>query len=268
MSQMNRAGCTLLSLILALGSVGCNLFQIMDKLSARDELNKGVKAYSAQQYDEAIVHLEEAIKLDPELLDAELYLATTYRVQYMPGAQSMDNLKMAQQAIAIFERVLEKDPGNQSCMANISGIYNSMGDYDMAKERYRKQIASNPSNPEPLYGIGTINWQLAYDRTGMTGENVENLTDEEKAGVHSTVDEGIEVLKEALQINPGYTESMQYLNLLYREKGKLASDDEEKSNWEKEADKLALDALEIQRKQKEDEERARRSLSGTTKSGN
>ncbi|MCY3778343.1 MAG: hypothetical protein OXH11_20405 [Candidatus Aminicenantes bacterium] len=261
---MSRFGCALLALGLAASSLGCNLFTILDKLSARDELNKGVKAYSSQKFDEAVTHLQNAVDLDPELIDAELYLATTYRVQYQPGGQSMDNLQMAQKAIQIFERVLAKDPGNESSIANISGIYNSMGDYDMAKEWYRKQMEVNPSNPEPLYGIGTIDWQLSYDRTGMTGENVENLTDEEKAEVNATVDEGVEALRKALEINPQYTDAMQYLNLLYREKGKLASDEEEKSNWELEADKLALESLEMKRMQEEEAERAKRTFTGAT----
>jgi tetratricopeptide (TPR) repeat protein len=266
MSQMSRFGYVLLALGLATSTLGCNLFTILDKLSARDELNKGVKAYTSQKYGEAVEHLQLATELDPGLIDAELYLATTYRVQYEPGSQSMDNLQMAQKAIQIFERVLEKDPGNESSMANISGIYNSMGDYDLAKEWYRKQLEANPSNPEPLYGIGTIDWQLSYDRTGMIGDNVENLTDEEKAEVNGTVDEGVEALRKALEIYPQYTDAMQYLNLLYREKGKLASDDEEKANWEMEADKLALQALEMKRMQEEEAERAKRTFTGATES--
>lgn len=264
MSQMSRFGSAFLAIGLAASTLGCNLFTILDKLSARDELNKGVKAYSSQKFDEAVTHLQNAVDLDPELIDAELYLATTYRVQYQPGGQSMDNLQMAQEAIRIFERVLTKDPGNESSIANISGIYNSMGDYDMAKEWYRKQMEVNPSNPEPLYGIGTIDWQLSYDRTGMTGDNVENLTDEEKAEVNATVDEGVDALRKALEINPQYTDAMQYLNLLYREKGKLAADDEEKANWELEADKLALQSLEMRRVQEEEAERAKRTFTGAT----
>ena len=264
MSHMSRFGCALLAFGLAVGTLGCNLFTILDKLSARDELNKGVKAYSAQKFDEAVTHLQNAVDLDPELIDAELYLATTYRVQYQPGGQSMDNLQMAQKAIQIFERVLSKDPSNESSIANISGIYNSMGDYDMAKEWYRKQMEVNPSNPEPLYGIGTIDWQLSYDRTGMTGDNVENLTEEEIAEVNATVDEGVDALRKALEINPQYTDAMQYLNLLYREKGKLAADDEERANWELEADKLALQSLEMKRLQEEEAERAKRTFTGAT----
>ena len=50
------------------------------------------------------------------------------------------------------------------------------------------------------------------------------------------------------------------LDLFYREKAELAQDEEEKSNWEKEADKLALKAVEVARQKKIDEERARKQV--------
>ena len=259
--------------LLAVGGVfllgaasGCGVLGFYHKLQARNELNEGVKDYTGQRYDEATERFKAAVTLDPDLIDARLYLATTYRAQFIPGSQSLDNLEMARQAISAFEEVLAKDPQNTTSMASIAGIHNSMGDYESAKEWYRRQLDADPTNPEPLYAFGTINWQLSYDKTGMTGENIEYLTEEENAQVAQLVDEGIGVLKEALEIRPGYTEAMQYLNLLYREKSKLATEEEEKQNWELEADKLALEALEMKRKQDQEAELARRTISGATKS--
>lgn len=263
MSRMTK------SFLLAVGGVflfgatsGCGVLSLYDKLQARNELNEGVKAYSSQKYDQAIEHFKASVAFDPQLVDAQLYLATAYRAQFVPGSQSLDNLQMAKQAISAFEVVLEIDPKNNTSLASIAGIHNSMGDYENAKVWYRKQLEADPTNPEPLYAFGTINWQLSYDKTGMTGENVEYLTEEENAEVTQLIDEGVGVLKEAIEIRPGYTEAMQYLNLLYREKGKLATEEEEKQNWELEADKLALEALEMKRKQEEEAEKARRTISG------
>ncbi|MEE8161245.1 MAG: hypothetical protein V3T61_06370, partial [Acidobacteriota bacterium] len=106
----------------------------------------------------------------------------------------------------------------------------------------------------------TINWQLSYDETGMTGENVEMLEEEQKEEIGALVDEGIDVLKRALQIDPKYADAMQYLNLLYREQAKLTEEEEEKADWEREADKLALQALELKRNQQEEEEASRKRL--------
>ena len=81
-----------LALVL-LATTGCS------KLRARDQLNKGVQSYKNAKYEEAINHFQQAVTLDPGLLNARLYLATAFAQQYIPGADAPDNNKMAEQAI-------------------------------------------------------------------------------------------------------------------------------------------------------------------------
>ena len=58
---------TLAAVALALfSSVGC------DKLKARDQLNKGVKAYKDNHYEQAIDHFQTAVRLDPALINARM----------------------------------------------------------------------------------------------------------------------------------------------------------------------------------------------------
>ena len=64
-----------------------------DKLRARDKLNKGVNAYKAAQFDVAIDDFKTAKELDPTLTNAQLYLATAYASQYIPGAPSPENVR-------------------------------------------------------------------------------------------------------------------------------------------------------------------------------
>lgn len=257
---MNNKSMFAAIVLLALTTSSCGW---IDSLSARNHLNLGVQAYTNKKYDEAIEHFQESIEKDPELVRSYLYLAISYRAQYIPQGTSPENMDRARRAIATFEEVIDRaeDPGDRAtAMANLAGLYSGMGDYEMAKEWYRKRLEVEPNNPEPMYGIATINWQLSYDETGMTGESVEFLTEERAAEINGLVDEGIESLKSALEINPEYVDAMQYLNLLYREKGKLATEEEEKRNWEREADKLALQALELKREQEAAAEEARRQV--------
>jgi tetratricopeptide (TPR) repeat protein len=266
MTYRKLAQACLVLLLVALVGSGCT---VVSRLQARDQLNKGVNAYRLERYDEAIGHFQEAVRLDSQLSTAHLYLATSYRRQFIPGALSQENLQLAQNAIVIFEEVIEieEDPKAANAinaMANIAGIYQGLNDYDQAKEWYRKRIAIEETTPDPLYGIGVINWQLSYDKTGMTGDNVENLTEEEKAQVNALVKEGIDSLQKALEVAPDYVEAMQYLNLVYREKAKMEEDPEQKKHWERQADELSLQALEVKKQQEEEAERARRTLTGAT----
>ena len=244
---------------LAMSMTGC---EMLDQLRARDQLNKGVKAYSSQHYDEAVGHFQQAIDYDPQLLNARLYLATTYRGQWIPGLHTDGNADFSEKAIATFKEVLEQDPGNISAMANIAGIYGGNDKPDLAKDWYRRRVEVDPDNPEPFYGIGTINWKLAHDETGMNGDAVSLLKEEEKIRVAELVDEGVEALKQALAVDEEYTDALQYLNLMYRERAYLASDEQEKRKWQIEADKLALQSLELRKRQEEEKERARHSFGG------
>src|SRR5581483_10912525 len=80
------------------------------QLKARDQLNKGVAAFKNAQYPEAVEHFKTAVDLDPNFPTARLYLATAYMQQYIPGAESEDNKKMADQAESTFRDVLKDDP--------------------------------------------------------------------------------------------------------------------------------------------------------------
>ncbi len=104
---MNKTGrvLTVLAVLLALFSaVGC------DRLRARDQLNKGVNSYKNARYEEAIEHFKNAVALDPRLINAQLYLATAYAQQYIPGAETPENNRYAEQAIEEFKKVLATNP--------------------------------------------------------------------------------------------------------------------------------------------------------------
>ncbi len=102
------------------------------------------------------------------------------------------------------------------------------------------------------------------EKTGQTGENVANLSADEKTQLNEQTDAGIQALKQALQIKPEYTDAMEYLNLLYREKAKLTDDKAEKQKWLREADLLAMNSLQLRRKQQEEAEKQRKMLKTTT----
>src|SRR6201988_5494894 len=97
--------------VLTLAAVALALFSSLgcDKLKARDQLNKGVKAYKDNHYEQAIDHFQQAIQLDPALINARMYLATAFVSQYIPGVDSPDNLRNAQQAIDDYHRGIDQN---------------------------------------------------------------------------------------------------------------------------------------------------------------
>jgi Flp pilus assembly protein TadD len=113
--------------IFALASTSCA------KLQARDNLNKGVRAFREAHYENAVNYFQKAIELDPELSMAEVYLGTAYLQQYIPGAMSEDNQKNADMAIATFQKILQREPNNPSAIAGLASIYQNTGQLQKAR---------------------------------------------------------------------------------------------------------------------------------------
>lgn len=223
-------------LLLAVATCGCS------KLKARDQLNKGVAAYRNAQFQTAIDHFQQAVQLDPTLLNAKLYLATAYAQLYVPGGDSEENIKIANSAITQFSDVLQVDPSNTTAMANIGQIYFNMKKFDQAKEYQRRRIQVEPNNPEAYYWIGVLDWTDCFARAqGVRKDlNLDSPTDpkdpnslppipekarlalEEKNG--PLVKDGIDALEKAIELRPNDFATMAYLNLMYRQKSEIEKD--------------------------------------------
>src|SRR5580698_19094 len=133
-----------------------------DQLQARDQLNKGVDSYKSARYEEAIGHFQKATQLDPSLPMAKIYLATALAQNVVPGLDTPDNMKNAQQAIDIFKEVLASQPSDVNSLKQIAGIYFSIKKFDDAKDWQKKVLAVDPKDAEAAYTVGVIDWTLAH----------------------------------------------------------------------------------------------------------
>jgi tetratricopeptide (TPR) repeat protein len=213
--------------VLALASAGCQ------KLQSRDQLNKGVQAFKNAQYPEAVERFKTAVELDPTFPTARLYLATAYMQQYVPGAESDDNMKMAQAANDNFMKVLDQDPKNEVAIASIASLYLNEKKWDDAQQWYEKLAAVNPNNADAYYSEGFIAWSkwfpaygTARAMAGMKPEDPGPLKDKKakeelKEKYLPVINNGLQSLDKALQINPEYADAMAYENLLIRERADL-----------------------------------------------
>jgi tetratricopeptide (TPR) repeat protein len=215
-------------ILLALASSSC------EKLRARDQLNKGVTAYRNARYPEAVERFKQAVELDPTFATARLYLATAYMVQYIPGAESPENLRMAQAAHDQFMKVLEQSPGNTVALSSIALLYFNQKKLDEAEAWYKKLIEVDPKNKEAHYTMGVIAWTKSFQprmevraKLGMKPEDPGPIKDrkareELREKNLPIIEEGITHLNKALEIDNEYDDAMAYLNLLYRERADLA----------------------------------------------
>ncbi len=230
-----------LALLLILPLTGCN------KLRARDELNKGVRAYKAGSYEEAVEHFRRAIEYDDSLINARLYLATAYASQFTPGSPSEENRKNADAAIAAFQDVLQRQPDNVTALSYVASLYYGMAGgaqkqeerfefFEKSKEYRRRLIEVDPNNAEHYYSIGVIDWTIAYARNQEArGGKVpadKPLPPKDRRALAEkngpVVEEGQKMLEKALEINPKYLDALAYINLIYRQRADIVETSKER----------------------------------------
>lgn len=233
---------------------------------ARDALDRGVAAFKNGQTQEAEQFFERAKALDPNMLNARLYLATTYASQYIPGAPNDENRQFGLRAIEEYKGVLGIDPNNLPAIDGIGSLLFQIGGQPFSPELFlesksyhQRHIQLRPDDPEPYYWIGVIDWTLAFRANGELRQRFNNrvakldaadplppeLREQYAQEYEATIDEGIESLRRAIKLRPDYEDAMAYLNLLYRRKADIVADEMEREKFIQMADDLIDKVKEI-----------------------
>ncbi|HEV1284876.1 MAG TPA: tetratricopeptide repeat protein [Bryobacteraceae bacterium] len=263
MRKVSSVSAGILTGILILGAAGC------DKLKSRDDINKGIAAFKNAKYGDAVELFKQAAALDPSNPNAQLYLATSYMSQWIPGAMSPENLAFATMAKDEFLRVLEKDPNNTTALASLASLaYNQASSlsadekvkkFDEAADWYKKLIAADPKNKEAYYSLGVIAWAKWYPalmtaraELRMKPEDPgpvkdKKVKEELKEKYSAMVDEGIGNLQKALDLDKEYDDAMAYMNLLIRERADLVDSPDEYKKQIEVADSWVQKALDTKK---------------------
>lgn len=235
--------------VAAISSTACQ------QLKARDNLNKGVQAYKNSKFPEAIGFFQKAVELDPSFKTTHLYLATAYMAQYIPGAESPENVRMAESAYNEFQNVLKLDPKDELATASIASLYFNQKKMEEAKEWNQKLIAINPGNKDAYYTLGVIAWTqwLVPDREARNKMNMKpedpgplkdrKIREELKVKYRPLLDEGVANMQKALDIDKEYDEAMAYMNLLIRYRADLDENEAQYKKDTEEADAWVQKAL-------------------------
>jgi len=204
------------------------------RLSANNQINRGVQEFKNGHFEKAEDHFQQAIEIDPDNPNPRIYLATTYASQVVPGLDTPENKKLAQQALDGFQQVLQRDPSNINALKQIASLDRNTGHPDEAKDYEKKVISLDPNDAEANYTIGVVDWLQEYKNavTALHAEGIEDKSDGNlkfsKAGCAKLsavntplVTEGMQYLKKATEINPNYEDAYTYLSLTSRRKADL-----------------------------------------------
>jgi tetratricopeptide (TPR) repeat protein len=207
------------------------------QVDAREALSQGVVAYRAANYEGAIEHFSRAVRLDPELTMAHLYLATAYAQKFVPGVDTPENVVWATRALSEYSEVLQRKPSDVTSLKGVAYLKLQLKDFRQAKESYQKAIAVDPNDPELFYAAGVADWSMAYEsvmaeKAKLDAESGDALflqpacTDARSAAL-ANVEDGLAMLVKAISLRKDYDDAMAYMNLLYHLRADLECGNEQ-----------------------------------------
>ncbi|MES2486396.1 MAG: tetratricopeptide repeat protein [Bacteroidota bacterium] len=134
-----------------------NKYSMSKNKKALKYYDEGLDYMNAENYDQAIVSFNKAVKEDKKFAFAWDNLGISYRKR--------GNYK---EAIKCYEKSIEIDPDGGMPRQNLPIAYEYLKDYKKAGEAYESLIKFNPKDPEGYYGAG---------RTFFLEENYEKGVD-------------------------------------------------------------------------------------------
>jgi TonB family protein len=231
-------------------------------------LNQGIQAFQAAQYPQARAAFQRALQIQPDDVNARLYLGTAYMQQFIPAASSPENDALARFATEQFLRVQNLDSKNKVALASLAFLALNQKKWDEALKWYDTLAAADPNNADAYYSMGFIAWSKwypAYGKArmglGMKPEDPGPIKDvgvreKLKAEYGPVIEAGIQALERALQINPQYDDAMAYMNLLIRERADLRETADEYRKDTATADDWVHKALAAKKQKAESGQRA------------
>jgi tetratricopeptide (TPR) repeat protein len=252
-------------ILLAAAQVGC------DKIKSRQEIKKGNEYFKATQYQAALASYQDAQRLDPGEKKLDKFIGEAYMALYQPGSKHQKDIEFANNAIkhlqtylrsypddrkvreflvsmylamdryddaiGFYQDLLKTDPKDSKAMSSLAVMYFKKGDFQNGLEWEKKRAALDPRNPEPYVMIGVQAWDRSYHYPDVPAEIRGKI-----------IADGMEALQTALKLKSDNFDALTYMNLLYREKAKIETDEAKKAEDVAQADKYREQALELRKK--------------------
>jgi tetratricopeptide (TPR) repeat protein len=168
--------------------------------------NYGLVLYGEGRAEEALVHLEEAIRIDPDYPDAH----NNYGI-------ALAKLERWDLAVAQYETALRLEPGAPSALVNLGNALLHLGRIREAESCFREVLSKNPESADARLGLGSVlgrqdrpaealeQLELASRRTSRSAATL--TARGELLGRLGRVAEAMECLQEAVKIDPNHVEA-------------------------------------------------------------
>ncbi|HTF65799.1 MAG TPA: M56 family metallopeptidase [Edaphobacter sp.] len=222
-------------------------------------ITQGEAANKRGDYQEAVRQFTRAVQLEPTNLDARLLLAEALLAQYLPGMDAAPSPLVAAARQQYLE-VLARDSGSKRALHGMLSLSTSAKQFADAHKWALKAIQADRSDKFAYYTAGFVDWATTWpdyasarQAAGMQRQTPGIIPD---AGLRQIVraqhlaqiEDGLNMLDTALQLDPDYSDAMEYGELLYRMQAAIVDTNAESADLTAQANHWATQASEAKRR--------------------
>jgi beta-lactamase regulating signal transducer with metallopeptidase domain len=211
--------------------------------SGDDNLMKQAEeAFNRNDYKQAATQFESVVKRDPANLKAKLFLADALSSELQEYGPAADTSAIVSGARQQYLEVLARDATNQHAMRGMMALDTHTKRFAEARDWALRAIQADPAGKNAAaayYTAAYADWVTAYpayagarQAVGMNPEDPGIIQDEGlrqsfRSQHMARIEEGIRMLQTAIQIDPGDSQAMAYMSLLYRIQAGVAESEQQ-----------------------------------------
>ncbi len=216
-------------------SLADNVLGLSYQMFGEYELFKGKDP--GRYFHQALEHFQTAVKIQPDYADAYVNLAETYRFITIQSKQPSSILHLLGKAKSYNAKAIQITPTHPDYYRQKAYVYLEEAKWQIvnrkspeaaflaAQDSVEKSIQLNPNNPESYLAAAELHrWKAEWHPHSRAAQDV---------------DQGLEMIEKAIQINPQMAKALAIQGVLYVQKFRL----ENKQEAREMAAKRALEAL-------------------------
>jgi tetratricopeptide (TPR) repeat protein len=197
--------------------------QVIDAVA---ELAVAKAAREKGNSEDALYHVQRALFVNPELIEAHFVLGSIADDMCHPNAQPGPDERLCALAFQEYAKVLKLDGTHQGALTNLAYLSYQFNRLDEAESNYRKDLMLNAEDPEALCGVVAVDLRRSWSDLATTTNGDVNQPrrgrfinsprcGDARSRNQARVDEGIALITRALHVRNDDIELMGYLAVLY-----------------------------------------------------
>jgi beta-lactamase regulating signal transducer with metallopeptidase domain len=186
--------------------------------SATSETKVAGEAYNNGDFKSAVEHFENAVRSDPANINAKLFLANALMREFL-SEQGPPDSPLIGGARQQYLDVLSRDAKNKRAIQGLIALDMQGRQITDARKWAQELIDLDPNDAAGYYSAGALDWAAAYPEFSRAkqaaGMRIDSyvIPDPEwrkrlRDQISPQIEEGLRILRMALQLDPGYTDAM------------------------------------------------------------